>query len=51
MTALCWVLLMVGAVITHLRYGDRRFILLNLVHLGLAAFVAWGRLGPAPFTA
>ncbi|MET7376696.1 DoxX family protein [Micromonospora arida] len=49
-TAICWVLLMVGAMITHLRYGEARFIVLNLVYLAVAAFVAWGRLGPEPFT-
>ncbi|MCZ7379641.1 DoxX family protein [Micromonospora sp. WMMC250] len=48
-TALCWVLLMVGAVITHLRYGEAKFIVLNLLYLAVAAFVAWGRLGPEPF--
>ncbi|MBQ0990024.1 DoxX family protein [Micromonospora sp. PSH03] len=49
-TAICWVLLMVGAMITHLRYGEARFMVLNLIYLALAAFVAWGRLGPEPFT-
>ncbi|MGW3890353.1 DoxX family protein [Micromonospora chokoriensis] len=48
-TALCWVLLMVGAMITHLRYGEAKFIVLNLLYLAVAAFVAWGRLGPEPF--
>ncbi|MCG5466798.1 DoxX family protein [Micromonospora sp. NPDC053740] len=49
-TAICWILLMVGAMITHLRYGEARFIVLNLIYLVMAAFVAWGRLGPEPFT-
>ncbi|MGC4834788.1 DoxX family protein [Micromonospora vinacea] len=49
-TAICWILLMVGAMITHLRYREARFIVLNLVYLAMAAFVAWGRLGPEPFT-
>ncbi|MEV6816025.1 DoxX family protein [Micromonospora sp. NPDC051296] len=49
-TALCWVLLMVGAMITHLRDGDGKFIVLNLAYLALAAYVAWGRFGPEPFT-
>ncbi|MEU1590844.1 DoxX family protein [Micromonospora sp. NPDC005710] len=49
-TAICWVLLMVGAMITHLRLGEGTFVALNLVYLALAAFVAWGRLGPEPFT-
>ncbi|MCG5434593.1 DoxX family protein [Micromonospora foliorum] len=48
-TAICWILLMVGAASTHLRYGEAKFVGLNLVYLALAAFVAWGRLGPEPF--
>lgn len=51
-TAACWVVLMIGAMITHLRHdGAGRFVALNLTYLALAAFVAWGRFGPAPFTA
>ncbi|KAB1919241.1 DoxX family protein [Micromonospora noduli] len=49
-TAVCWILLMIGAMITHLRYGEAKFIVLNLVYLAMAAFVTWGRLGPEPFT-
>lgn len=49
-TAVCWVLLMVGAMVTHGRLGESRFVLLNLVYLALAAFVAWGRFGPGSFT-
>ncbi|MFG1917945.1 DoxX family protein [Micromonospora sp. NPDC048898] len=49
-TAVCWVLLMVGAIITHLRHDEARLVVLNLAYLALAAFVAWGRLGPEPFT-
>lgn len=49
-TAVCWVLLMVGAMITHLRNGEVKFIVLNLVYLALAAYVAWGRFGPESFT-
>ncbi|MFI5929724.1 DoxX family protein [Micromonospora sp. NPDC051543] len=45
-TAICWILLMVGAMITHLRCDEARFVALNAVYLALAAFVAWGRLGP-----
>ena len=50
-TAVCWVLLMVGAMITHGRLGQVRFVALNLVYLALAAFVAWGRFGPEQFSA
>src|SRR5215217_4241661 len=49
-TAVCWVLLMVGAMITHGRLGQARFVVLNLIYLALAAFIAWGRVGPEPFT-
>ncbi|MGO4649131.1 DoxX family protein [Nocardia sp. 2YAB30] len=48
-TAACWVLLMVGALITHLRHGERMAIGLNLAYLALAVFVAWGRFGPESF--
>jgi hypothetical protein len=50
-TATCWVLLMIGAMITHVRYGGYRFVVLNLAYLAVAAFVAWGRFGPQSFTA
>jgi hypothetical protein len=50
-TAVCWVLLMVGAMITHLRHGGfNRFVVLNLIYLALAAFIAWGGFGPESFT-
>ncbi|WP_405622540.1 DoxX family protein [Streptomyces sp. NBC_00076] len=49
-TAICWVLLMAGAMITHGRLGQFMFVLLNSVYLALAVFVAWGRFGPQPFT-
>ncbi|GAA2774068.1 DoxX family protein [Streptomyces rameus] len=42
-TAGCWILLMAGAMITHGRRGETAFVLLNLVYLALAAFIAWGR--------
>lgn len=44
------VLLFVGAVMTRLRRGERKPLLADLVYLALAAFVAWGRFGPEPFT-
>jgi hypothetical protein len=50
-TAACWVLLMIGAMITHVRHGGATFAMLNLAYLAVAAFVAWGRFGPAAFTA
>ena len=48
-TAVCWALLMVGAMIVHGRLGQFTFVMLNSVYLALAAFVAWGRLGLEPF--
>ncbi|MFC4000833.1 DoxX family protein [Prauserella oleivorans] len=50
-TASCWVLLMIGAMIAHVRYGPSRFALLNVVYLAVAAFIVWGRFGPESFTA
>ncbi len=49
-TASCWILLMIGAVITHLRNGEAKIIVLNLAYLVLAAYIAWGRFGPWSFT-
>ncbi|MGW1024745.1 DoxX family protein [Streptomyces sp. NPDC002577] len=49
-TAVCWVLLMVGAMITHGRRGESSLVVLNLVYLALAALIAWGRFGPESFT-
>jgi hypothetical protein len=48
-TAACWIVLMVGAMITHGRIGQFRLVLLNTVYLALAVFVAWGRFGPWSF--
>ena len=45
------VMLMVGAMITHGRLGQLRFVLLNVAYLALAAFIAWGRFGPQSFAA
>jgi DoxX-like family len=50
-TAACWVLLMVGAMITHGRLGQFKLVMLNSVYLALAAFIAWGRIGPESFIA
>ncbi len=44
------VLLMIGAITMRLRRGERKTIVPDLVYLALAAFVAWGRFGPVPFT-
>ena len=38
-TAVCWVLLMIGAMITHGRLGQAKLVMLNSVYLALAAFI------------
>jgi DoxX-like family len=43
-TALCWILLMVGAMVTHGRLGQFKLVLVNVAYLGLAAFIAVGHL-------
>jgi len=43
-TALCWVALMVGAMVTHGRRGEFPLVALNVGYLALAAFIAWGRI-------
>ena len=49
-TAVCWVLLMVGAMVTHIRRGEHTFVVLNLVYLALAVLIAWSRFGPLSFS-
>ncbi len=49
-TAACWVVLMVGAMITHGRLGQYGLVVLNTAYLALAAYVAWGRAVVEPFT-
>jgi hypothetical protein len=49
-TAVCWVVLMVGAMITHGHYGQVKLVMVNAVYLALAAFIVWGRLGLESFT-
>lgn len=43
------VLLMIGAALTHARRKERQAVVMNVVLLLLAAFVAWGRFGPYAF--
>ena len=48
-TAVCWVLLMAGAMATHIRRGDPLlFPAVNGAYLVLAAFLAWGRFFAVP---
>jgi uncharacterized membrane protein YphA (DoxX/SURF4 family) len=44
------VLLMVGAIIMHLRRHEAQAIVVDLALLALAVLVAWGRFGPQSFT-
>jgi uncharacterized membrane protein YphA (DoxX/SURF4 family) len=50
LAAIGLVLVMVGAAIVHARRNEPMNIAVNLVLIALAAFVAWGRLGPYSFT-
>lgn len=43
-TAICWILLMVGAMVTHGRLGQFKLVMVNSVYLLLAAFIAVGHL-------
>ena len=40
---------MIGAMITHGRLGQVKFVLVNTVYLAIAVFIAWGRFGPRPY--
>lgn len=51
LAALGLVLLMTGAALTRLRRSELKYMMADLAYLALAAFVAWGRFGPEPFTA
>jgi uncharacterized membrane protein YphA (DoxX/SURF4 family) len=42
-------MIMLGAIATHARRREPQAIVINLVLLALAAFVAWGRFGPYAF--
>lgn len=49
MAALGLVMLMTGAVITRIRRHEFTYMVVDLVYLALAGFVAWGRFGPETF--
>ncbi len=49
--AACFVLLQIGAMITHISLGEANVLPVNIVLLLLAAFVAWGRWSKAPISA
>lgn len=50
LAALGLALLMTGAVIMRIRRHELKYALADLMYLVLAAFVAFGRFGPEPFT-
>lgn len=43
LTAVCWILLMLGAMATHGRRREFPLVGVNVVYLALAVFVAWKR--------
>ena len=45
------ILVMIGAAVVHSRRHELPNVAINAVLLVLAAFVAWGRFGPLPFSA
>ena len=49
LAALGLVLVMIGAIVVHTRRKEYQGLPVNVVLLLLAAFVAWGRLGPYAF--
>ena len=42
-------LVMVGAIVVHARRKETPMVVINVVLLALAVFVAWGRFGPYAF--
>ena len=50
-TVVCWVALMIGAMITHARLGQFKLVMVNFVYVAFAVFIAVGRFGPESFTA
>ena len=50
-TAVCWVALMIGAMVTHGRLGQVKLVMVNVVYVALAVSIAVGRFGPESFTA
>jgi hypothetical protein len=49
LAAIGLILVMVGAAVVHARRNEPMNIAVNVVLIALAAFVAWGRLGPYSF--
>ena len=42
-TAVCWILLMIGAMVTHGRRRESGLMMVNVFYLALATFIAFGR--------
>ncbi len=51
LAALGLVMIMAGAVFTRIRRHEPKTMLVDLVYVALASFVAWGRFGTESFTA
>ncbi|MFI8517615.1 DoxX family protein [Streptomyces sp. NPDC085481] len=49
LAALGLVLMMAGAAITRIRRHETTYLVVDLIYLVLAGFVAWGRFGPESF--
>jgi drug/metabolite transporter (DMT)-like permease len=49
LAALGLVIIMVGAAITRIRRHEIKFMVVDLMYVVLAGFVAWGRFGPESF--
>ena len=41
-------LIMIGAIVTHVRRSEAQQTIINLAFMAMAAFIAWGRLGDYP---
>ena len=50
-TAVCWIALMAGAMITHGRLGQFKLVLVNVGYVVLAVVIAVGRFWLEPFPA
>ncbi|MGG2464343.1 DoxX family protein [Streptomyces sp. RGM 3693] len=49
LAALGLVMIMVGAAVTRVRRHETKLMMVDLVYVVLAGFVAWGRFGPESF--
>ncbi|MFF0622453.1 DoxX family protein [Streptomyces sp. NPDC004296] len=49
LAALGLVTIMIGAAVIRIRRHETKLMMVDLVYVVLAGFVAWGRFGPEPF--